>query len=184
MPEPGAPTRLPSREELRLVGSVCLFGMHLWAVPVYLRDLSIWLRFLEAGEVVGTSGYVFGFLLLESAAVAGVLTLLAALLPRKWFRQQFVPQALVWLTATLLFILPFHFNKWLFSMLASVERLLAFFAIWLVLYAAVLLFSGGALRRWAKARGALETLARNTQVLAALFFLLDAAAIAVIIARN
>ena len=114
--------RLPPRQDVLLVLGGCAFIVYLWAIFNLLYTLPTWLRRLTTSELLGVISYVLAFALFESLLVWGGLVVTAFVLPGRWLRAHFVPQAMsvvlvtaVWSIAAYLNYGAIATNLWLMS---------------------------------------------------------------------
>ena len=88
--------RIPTLTEILQVAAVIALLVYGWTLVWYFWKLNSWLFFLSTGEILTILAYDFATNLLECLVVLIGPILLALLLPAKWFRERFVPQA-TWL---------------------------------------------------------------------------------------
>ncbi|HSL27836.1 MAG TPA: hypothetical protein VK900_01450 [Anaerolineales bacterium] len=90
--------RLPSLQENIRVYAVIVALVYTWTTLWLFWDLPSWLYFLTIPEILPLFAYAFTTNLLETGLILVGLNLLAALLPRAWFRASFVARSF-WLLA-------------------------------------------------------------------------------------
>lgn len=94
--------RLPTRAASWPVLSVFLFLVNSWALYRLFWYLPSWLEYLSLPRVLVIGAYALAWGLLESLALWILTLIISAMLPARWFREQFAPQgALIGLAAGL-----------------------------------------------------------------------------------
>ncbi len=83
-------SRLPTVQQLAAVYSVIVLIVYGWTIYWYLWKLPSWLYFMTLGEMLVAFSYAMVVNILESLLVLLLPVLLCFLLPRLWFREQFV----------------------------------------------------------------------------------------------
>jgi len=73
-----------------LVFSACIFPIHIWVTIVFLYNFPSLILKANLLQILGVLSYALVFTLIESLLLFGFLVLLAALVPRKFFREHFV----------------------------------------------------------------------------------------------
>ena len=91
-------SRFPSLQENLRVYAVIVTLVYAWTILWLFWELPSWLHFLTIPEVLPLFAYALTTNLLETGLVLLGLNLLAALLPRRWFRSSFVARSF-WLVA-------------------------------------------------------------------------------------
>jgi hypothetical protein len=176
--------RFPSRDQVLPVFAAAAFPIYSWMVLRLFWILPSWLKFLTFQEILIASLYAFAFALLESAALTLSVVLLAAVLPRRFFREQFIAQGslLVWLICL--------WSGWLLSKVGiaedwSLRRFASASLALLALFcASSALICYLAARRFPPSRSAIENLAERMTVFLLAYLPLSALGWAVVIARN
>ncbi len=107
-----------TRADVFLLFSACTFPVFLWAfINIFYGMPSFVLR-LTVPEIIGASAYFLAFALLESILYFGVLllilSLIALLLPRRWFGDHFIA-----------------FGGWLALLIAAIAMLMQVGSDWL-----------------------------------------------------
>jgi len=69
-------------------GSILLI-VHSYALVDYFYRVPSFLNYMDIGTLFGVLAYYMGFAFLESAVLLGLLTLLAILIPKKWYADHF-----------------------------------------------------------------------------------------------
>ncbi|MBK5108341.1 MAG: hypothetical protein JJE12_09420 [Anaerolineales bacterium] len=82
--------RFPSRKEALLVMSACIFPIHIWITIVFLYNFPSLILRANIWQILGVLAFALIFAFFESLVLFGFLVLLAALLPRRFFRERFV----------------------------------------------------------------------------------------------
>jgi len=85
--------RFPTPRDILLVFLVSTFPVAVWSWIIFLYDLPSFLLSLRASQIINTFSYLQAIVLLESALLFVLVTLLAILLPRRLFLNNYVPQA-------------------------------------------------------------------------------------------
>jgi hypothetical protein len=101
------------KSELMSVFAASAFPVYAWTLLHLFRILPSWLKFLTLAEIVSTSLYALSFALFESALILVGLALLAAILPSRFFRDQFAAQGslLAWLFSVWMVFLQANFSR-------------------------------------------------------------------------
>jgi hypothetical protein len=84
--------RLPSRQEALGVFSVIVFIVFSWTLYRVFWWLPSWLEYLSIWNILIIVAYVLAFALFESLAVMGLIVVLGLLLPKRYFKDQFIIQ--------------------------------------------------------------------------------------------
>ena len=82
--------RFPSKKEAWLVFSACIFPIHIWITIVFLYNFPSLILKANLVQILGVLSYTLVFAVFESMVLFGFLVLLAAVLPRRFFRERFV----------------------------------------------------------------------------------------------
>ena len=82
--------RFPNRKEALLVMSACIFPIHFWVTIVFLYNFPSLILKANIWQILGVLAYTLVFALFESLLLFGFLALLAAVLPRRFFKERFV----------------------------------------------------------------------------------------------
>jgi len=82
--------RFPSKKEAWLVFSACIFALQVWSTIVFLYNFPSLILKANIWQIISVLGFTLVFAFLESLLLFGFLVLLAAVLPRKLFRERFV----------------------------------------------------------------------------------------------
>lgn len=91
-PKNSLSARLPSRQETLAVFSVVVFVVFSWTLYRAFWWLPSWLEYLNVWSVLILFAYILAFALFESLVVMGLLLLLCWMLPKRYFKDQFVAQ--------------------------------------------------------------------------------------------
>lgn len=98
---------LPDKQEARSVFAVIVFSIFSWVIITFLYRLGYWALYLEVQALLGILAFGLVNALLESLFTFGMLLLIAALLPGKYFRDHFESQgtftSFLFLASTLIF---------------------------------------------------------------------------------
>ena len=87
--------RVPTKREAALLFVACVFPTHVWTMLHFLREVPAYLRRMDLVDVLGVLAYTQVFALLESVVLLGLLILISIALPRRLFKDKFVPQGTV-----------------------------------------------------------------------------------------
>ncbi len=82
--------RLPAWNEIVSLSGVLVFVVHSWSVQAFLFNLPSFILKYRSLEVVAIFCYHMVFAFLETLLCAGLLVVLAGVLPSKWLRKGFV----------------------------------------------------------------------------------------------
>jgi len=85
--------RFPSSRDLRQAFLVSVFPVAIWSWLIFAYNLPSFLRSLRVGQIISIFAYMQVMFLIESFLLFLLVTLLAALLPRRLFLNNYVPQA-------------------------------------------------------------------------------------------
>lgn len=82
--------RFPDRTQILPVYAVAAFIVYAWALLWFFWKVPGWLYYLSVGDVLAALTYVLATNLAESLLVLCAPLILAAILPKRWFRDVFV----------------------------------------------------------------------------------------------
>jgi hypothetical protein len=85
-----AASRFPGKQDAWLVFSACIFPIHIWITIVFLYNFPSLILKANLLQIMSVLSYSLVFALLESLILFGILVLLAAILPKRLFRERFV----------------------------------------------------------------------------------------------
>jgi hypothetical protein len=102
--------RSPSRQDLILVFLVCCFPVAIWSWIIFFYDLHSFLLRLRWSQVINILLYMQLIVLIESAMLFTIITLLAFLLPRLLFLSNYVSQATILILALTFWAVGVHLN--------------------------------------------------------------------------
>jgi hypothetical protein len=186
-------SRFPSRKDLASIFLVCVFPIHAWAFFVFLYEYPAYQMHLSASEIAGILAYVLLQALLESLLAAGVLTVLALVLPGKWFLDRFITLGVILVSVTALWFAGLNFwvaNFLQNSLSSTAGDQLALLSLglpvllWLLTYAAAIVILSAAERRFSKFERALQDIADRSTILSAIFLTFDLLGLVIIGVRN
>jgi hypothetical protein len=172
--------RLPKKDNIVPVFSSIVFLVFGWSILWFLRDLPMWLLYLSSWDILGLFAYAQAFALLESLFILLLIIILAALLPAKWFRLQFVAQG-----TTAIFAIA----AWTTLFQLIFEELMIYWApsqffLWLGLALVSTIIAGILVRRSRRITRAVEALADRLTVFLYLYLPLGTIGLLVVMARN
>lgn len=172
-------SRFPSRREIVRAFAFCVFLVQIWSIYNVWRAIPSWALAMDTWDLAGTIAYTQAFALFESLLLLGVMVLLAALLPRKWYRDRFVSQSSI---ATLL---------------AAIAAVLAHvygqgwgiwntrgFLTWLGILLILILLASVLVARFDPLRRGIEILADRLIVLSSVYFAIGLLSLILVIIRN
>jgi hypothetical protein len=102
--------RLPSLQENTRVYAVIAALLYSWTILWLFWELPSWLNFLSVGEIVPIFAYGLATAFIESVLVLVGLNLLCLLLPRRWFRESFVPRGFLLVALGLSYVMMITFS--------------------------------------------------------------------------
>lgn len=82
--------RIPKLEQIKPVYAVIVVMIYTWSFVLFFWRLPSWLYYLTLGEIEVIFSYMVVVDLLESILVLLVPVILAIILPKKWFYDQFI----------------------------------------------------------------------------------------------
>lgn len=169
----------PSRRHLALAFAVCAFPVYTWSIYQFIEQVPGWLYYLSVWDVLNIFAYTQLFALAESALLLLGLTLIAALLPARLFRANFVAigTALVVLTAG--WAIAAQYNDGILRTLPM--RLLA---VWAVIYAVSILVFYALVQRYDRLSKALTGFAERLLVLLYVYVPVSLVSLGIVIMRN
>jgi len=100
--------RFPPRRDLKLAFLVCAFPVAIWSWVIFIYDLPSFLRSLRIGQIISIFAYVQVVSLIESILLFMLVTLLAVLLPRRMFLNNYVPQVTLLVLALAFWAIGIH----------------------------------------------------------------------------
>jgi hypothetical protein len=153
--------RFPSKQELFLVFSACVFPIHFWISLVLLYKFPSLILKANIWQILGVFAYVFVFTLIESVCLFGFLLLISLILPNRFLRDRFVYRGAALAISIALFA--FIINIWI---LLESEWILTFLAV-------LFLFTLIYILRRPKESTLMNTFAERLTVISALFIFTD-----------
>lgn len=176
--------RLPRLDEIAAVFSISLILIHLRAylitfnaIPAYLKRMSFW-------DMLGIVAYVQVVALLEAFLLLMMVLFVNFTLPKNLFREKFVSQGAIFVTATFLWIIPIHYQEKIITALyGNLATYYALVGVWAILYFVLLIVLSILLRKYSKFEKSVQTIMERIQPLAAIYLVIDILYIAVIIVR-
>lgn len=171
--------RFVSREQFFYAFAASVVVVQVWSIVNLLKELPAWILRLSWWELAGVIAYTQAFALFESLLIAGLLVLLAALLPARLFRGRFVG-----LSATLIFLAAawavfIHYNDKILQGKGGVVTVLwlaAMLASFVVAYLLVV--------RVPKIDRAVANFVQRASVLAMVYIFIGIVSVLIVIARN
>lgn len=103
--------RLPSKREVLLIFALSFVLIYSWSTIMFFNYLPGWLLYLDGWTIAGIFAYSQVFALFESLLVLFGLLTIAAVLPRRLFRERFVPQGVVIVTLAAVGAVSLHVTK-------------------------------------------------------------------------
>ena len=74
---------------------MCVFLVQVWSIYNVWHAVPSWALAMDTWNLAGTIAYTQAFALIESLLVMGLMVLMAAILPGKWYRERFIAQSSV-----------------------------------------------------------------------------------------
>lgn len=170
--------RLPTRREAFLVFTVMFVVIYSWSVISFFNYLPGWMLYLDGWTIAGVFAYSQVFTLFESLLALGLLVLVAALLPRRLFRERFVAQGVAAFLLAAACAAALHFTGTI--PLWPSKRLIFGAAAYLLGVAA----AGLALHKFTRIKALIESLVDRLVVLVYLYLPLVAVSAVIILVRN
>ncbi len=176
-------SRLPGKDETFSVFSLIVFIVFTWAIYQMVWKLPSWLFLMGLLQISVVAAYVLAFALIESLVMLASMLLLALIIPRRLFRDKFVPQAslLVTILSLLAIYLQGHLNLLTGMALAQLVILPFIFLIGIFVY--VLLFSI-LIERTSVVPRLIQAAANRLTVFAYVYVPISLLCLLVVIARN
>ncbi|MFM8320214.1 MAG: hypothetical protein ACKOC5_04790 [Chloroflexota bacterium] len=184
--------RLPSRQDLHLVLHVCVLPGHMWLWLLFLYRLPNFLLNMRLGEIGIVLAYMVSAALLETLLLCALLVLLAFLLPRRFYLDQFAAQSayIVILAALAAVVLQVFYSGILTTSIAKQARggLSGMFP-WAiaaagVVFILVLVSLPFGLRRWPRLASGAVGFEDRLSVLAWFFLTIDGIGLVVVMVRS
>jgi hypothetical protein len=156
-----------------------VFLIHAWAIVVILYEAPAWSLQLDAWDLVGAASYPLVVATVESVVVLGLVSALAAALPRTWLRGAFVASAtgIVYLAGVWAVVA--HLNDQMVRAM-SIRELAAWAAFFVVSEVAVV----WAIHRSRRLKSVIQEMVDRLVLPAALYIVLSIFAVVVVVARN
>ncbi len=85
--------RFPAWNQIVSAYAMSVLMIYSWTFLSFIWKLPSWLEFLHTGEILSILTYCWAVNLAESLIVLGVLLVLVIVLPKAWFRDQFVARS-------------------------------------------------------------------------------------------
>jgi hypothetical protein len=142
-------SRFPPRRDLVQVFLVSAFPVAVWSWIIFFYDLPSFLLSLRLSQIINIFAYLQVIILIESALLFALVTLLAVLLPPRLLLSSYVPQSTLFILALALWAVGFHLYSEQIALgsLASNPTLLYF---WTVVWAVVFLSLSILTRYWTR----------------------------------
>ena len=174
--------RLPSTNEIIPIYATIVFPIFSWTIFVALYNLSIWLNQLVIGELLILLTYILGISFIESLILLAGIVILAAILPAKFLRDQFVPQAglMLWL----IFILAFAAQMGQIYFTFWDQYAMVVYALGAVSLAAVLFLPYFVVSKYKRVVKFMEAFANRLTVFLAIYIPVGVVSLVTIILRN
>jgi hypothetical protein len=171
--------KFPTRAELFYTFATGVFFVHLWTFYNVLHEVPAWVIRMSLWEVIGVISYVLLFALIDSLLLALGLTAVAVVLPKRWFRDNFIAQGSVAALLISAFAVFFHlwgdaFDIW------SFKRLL----FWGGIAGLTVVLVSFAVNRIPKASGVIRAATERIAVVSALYLFLDLSSVVIVLVRN
>jgi hypothetical protein len=176
---PPIAARVPPAADIVRTYLACLFPIQAWSVYALLHELPAWLVQLSAWDVIGVVSYTEALALVESLVVFIPVLALAIVLPSAWLKRHFVAAGTgaVYLAAT-----------W-FALAAFNDETVASWGVWglapwLGVVAVSIIAFVALIDRNQRFRTGIVAFVDRIWIVAAVYVVLDAAAIAILVVRN
>jgi hypothetical protein len=114
--------RLPERRQIFIVFLAIIFPVNFWSLIVFFRELPSYLMRMKIWDIAGIFSYTQLIVLLDCLIILTFILGLAFVFPRKYFLDQFTPQATIASYIAILWIIPFHFRTSLITLLPAIQR--------------------------------------------------------------
>jgi hypothetical protein len=151
---------------------------HSWSVLGFLNRLSAFILYFRVAEIAEVFAFMMAFAFLESLLLAGVLTLLSAILPSKWLRDGFAYKGFIFIViATIAAII---FQKNLKGVLPPLQTLTLYWVVPLVLTIVII----AAVQMMPRARNILLNLADRVSIMLFLYIPIGLLSLMVVALRN
>lgn len=174
-----ARARWISRQEIWLASVPIVLAVHIWSILHLLEELPAWILRLSVGELVGAIAYSQAFALFESSLILTAFLVAGLVLPRRWFAEQFAPATGLLILAITPWAIAAHEYDRVIRNWGPREILPWLFLIGLSLLLALVLAA-----RFERVRKILSVLIDRAAILAAVYLLIDAVSLIVILVRN
>lgn len=171
--------RFPDRGALFYTFATGVFFVHLWTFYNVFHEVPAWVIRMSLWEVAGVVSYVLLFALVDSLLLAGGLTAIAVVLPRRWFRDNFVAQGSIAALLISAFAVFFHLRGDALD-IWSFKRLL----FWGGIAALTVVLVSFAVNRIPKVSGLIRIAAERIAVVSAIYIFFDILSVLVVLARN
>lgn len=173
--------RIPLRKEAWALFLVCMLPVHLRAYLAFFYALPSYIKYVTSWGIWGTFSYIQLFALVESVLIFVFLLIVNISLPKRFFREKFLPQGIVFLLVIFVWIFPLHYQQEIFDLDLRLRYLLSFF--WLLSIAAAIFYSSRALRRSVKFERLVLAFGERVEMLGLLFFGIDILAFVTVAVR-
>jgi len=132
--------RFPSRRDLLQAFLVSAFPVAIWSWVIFFYDLPSFLLSLRIGQIINVFFYIQAIVLIESALLFILVTLLAVLLPRVLFRKHYLAQTSLLILALTAWAVGVHLNGEqvaLGNLSGDAARQYIWTAVWVVVFLAL-----------------------------------------------
>ena len=163
--------------------AACAVPVHTWTTLLYFNQMPGWLVYLSTWDLIGTFAYVQMLALIESLTILLIMVLLAAILPARLFRKQFVAQGSVLAFLHLGWAIVIHLTgikPWLSGNPWQSKK----FLVGITAYLALVIVSYVLVVRYKRVQELVASFAERLLVLLYVYLPMGLFGIAIVIARN
>lgn len=157
------------------------FFVHSWSIRGFLHEIPSFIHYLRVGQILAVFVYMMAVALVESLIITAILVLAGALLPRRWFVEDFPTNSLL-----SVLIVAFAMIKLEDALLVDTRQLppFSFYYTWGAVTLAIWITALVLARKSKAVRAAASFLVDRLSLLGYLYLFLGAAGVLVVVVRN
>ncbi len=176
-------SRFPHRNDLKSAFLVCAFPVAIWSWIIFIYDVPSFLHNLRVDQIASVFAYVQVVALIESILLFAMLTLLAVLLPRIAFLDNYLPQVAITALALAFWAIGVHLHDEQIA-LGSLSKNQSLLVIWTIVWIVIFLTLSILARFKSKANSLLLSLVDRMAFVSGIYLFFAIISLPVVILRN
>jgi hypothetical protein len=179
--------RLPPKSETIHLFLGCVFLIHIWSILMFLRKVPAYLGRMDLETMLGVFAYTQIYALIESVMILFILVSVGILLPKRYFRDNFLSLGLIYFLVTFIWMMPIHYSIrarfiYIFPLSQDIQLVLAL--VWVLLYFYIIYTVPVLIRRNKGLGRGIKAFINRTSVLSVMYLLVDFACLITVFYRN